>query len=41
VNAVSGKLTLDAILAMNKAVIVVKQPPPGVAGKSLQANGLE
>src|SRR4029077_3028406 len=41
VNAVSSKLTLPAILAMNKAVIVDKQSPATVAGKFLQANGLK
>jgi osmoprotectant transport system substrate-binding protein len=41
VNAVSAKLTLPAILAMNKAVIVNKQSPAGVAGKFLKANGLK
>jgi osmoprotectant transport system substrate-binding protein len=41
VNAVSAKLTLPAILAMNKAVIVDKQSAASVAGKFLQANGLK
>ena len=41
VNAVSAKLTLPAILAMNKAVIVNKQSAASVAGKFLQANGLK
>jgi len=41
VNAVSAKLTLPAILAMNKAVIVDKQSAASVAGKFLAANGLK
>jgi osmoprotectant transport system substrate-binding protein len=40
VNAVSAKLTLPAILAMNKAVIVDKKSPASVAGQFLKANGL-
>jgi osmoprotectant transport system substrate-binding protein len=40
VNAVSAKLTLPAILAMNKAVIVDKKSPAAVAGQFLKANGL-
>jgi len=40
VNAVSAKLTLPAIVAMNKAVSVDKQSPASVAKKFLQANGL-
>lgn len=40
VNAVSAKLTLAAIIAMNKAVIVDKQSPAKVAGAFLKANGL-
>ena len=40
VNAVSAKLTQDAILAMNKAVIVDKKAPASVAKQFLQANGL-
>ena len=40
VNAVSAKLTLPAIVAMNKAVIVDKQSPAAVAKAFLQANGL-
>ena len=40
VNAVSAKLTQDAIVAMNKAVIVDKQSPAAVAKAFLQANGL-
>ena len=40
VNAVSAKLTLPAILAMNKAVIIDKKDPAAVAKQFLQANGL-
>jgi osmoprotectant transport system substrate-binding protein len=40
VNAVSAKLTLKAIIAMNKAVIVDKQSPAKVAKAFLKANGL-
>jgi osmoprotectant transport system substrate-binding protein len=40
VNAVSAKLTLPAILAMNKAVEVDKQTPAAVAKSFLKANGL-
>jgi len=40
VNAVSAKLTLPAILAMNKAVEVDKQSPAAVATAFLKANGL-
>ncbi len=40
VNAVSAKLTLPAIIAMNKAVIVDKKNPADVAKQFLQANGL-
>jgi osmoprotectant transport system substrate-binding protein len=40
VNAVSAKLTLPAIVAMNKAVIVNKQDPAKVASAFLKANGL-
>lgn len=40
VNAVSSKLTLPAIIAMNKAVEVDKQSPAGVAKTFLKANGL-
>jgi osmoprotectant transport system substrate-binding protein len=40
VNAVSAKLTQNAIVAMNKAVIVDKQSPAAVAGAFLKANGL-
>jgi len=39
-NAVSAKLTLKAILAMNKATQLNKQNPSDVAGKFLAANGL-
>jgi osmoprotectant transport system substrate-binding protein len=41
VNAVSAKLSQDAIVAMNKAVIVDKQSPASVAGAFLKANGLK
>ena len=40
VNAVSAKLSQDAIVQMNKAVIVDKQTPASVAKQFLQANGL-
>jgi osmoprotectant transport system substrate-binding protein len=40
VNAVSSKLTLPAIIAMNKAVEVDKQSPATVAKAFLKANGL-
>jgi len=40
VNAVSAKLTLPAIVAMNKAVVVDKQSPAAVAKSFLQANNL-
>ena len=40
INAVSAKLTLPAIAAMNKAVEVDKQNPATVAKTFLQANGL-
>jgi osmoprotectant transport system substrate-binding protein len=40
VNAVSAKLTLPAIIAMNKAVEVKKDDPAAVAKQFLQANGL-
>jgi osmoprotectant transport system substrate-binding protein len=40
VNAVSAKLSQNAIVAMNKAVIVDKQSPAAVAKAFLQANGL-
>jgi osmoprotectant transport system substrate-binding protein len=41
VNAVSAKLTLAAMLQMNKAVVVAKVSPTVVASKFLQANGLK
>jgi osmoprotectant transport system substrate-binding protein len=41
VNAVSAKLTQNAIVAMNKAVIVDKQSAANVAGAFLKANGLK
>jgi osmoprotectant transport system substrate-binding protein len=41
VNAVSAKLTLAAIRAMNKAVVVDKRSPAKVAGTFLKANGLK
>jgi osmoprotectant transport system substrate-binding protein len=41
VNGVSAKLTQDAIVAMNKAVIVDKQSAATVAGAFLKANGLK
>jgi osmoprotectant transport system substrate-binding protein len=40
VNAVSAKLTQDAIVAMNKAVSVDKESPAAVAKAFLKANGL-
>jgi osmoprotectant transport system substrate-binding protein len=40
VNAVSAKLTVDAMRAMNKAVAIDKQSPASVAGAFLKANGL-
>jgi glycine betaine/choline ABC-type transport system substrate-binding protein len=40
VNAVSAKLTIPAIVAMNKAVIVNKQSAAKVAAAFLKANGL-
>jgi osmoprotectant transport system substrate-binding protein len=40
VNAVSAKLTVDAMRAMNKAVAIDKQSPAAVAGAFLKANGL-
>ena len=40
VNAVSAKLTQDAIVAMNRAVIVDKKDPAEVAKAFLTANGL-
>jgi osmoprotectant transport system substrate-binding protein len=41
VNAVSAKLTLKAILAMNKAVAVDKKSPANVANAFLKANHLK
>jgi osmoprotectant transport system substrate-binding protein len=41
VNAVSAKLTQNAIVAMNKAVIVNKANPAKVASAFLKANGLK
>jgi osmoprotectant transport system substrate-binding protein len=41
VNAVSAKLTQNAMVAMNKAVIVDKQSAATVAGAFLKANGLK
>jgi osmoprotectant transport system substrate-binding protein len=40
VNAVSAKLTLAAMQAMNKAVAINKQTPAAVAAAFLKANGL-
>lgn len=40
-NAVSAKLTLPAILAMNKATQLNKQSPASVAATFLKANGLK
>jgi osmoprotectant transport system substrate-binding protein len=40
VNSVSSKLTLPAIIAMNKAVIIDKKSAAAVAGQFLKANGL-
>ena len=40
VNAVSAKLTQNAIVAMNKAVIVDKKSAAKVAKAFLKANGL-
>jgi osmoprotectant transport system substrate-binding protein len=40
VDAVSAKLTVDAMRAMNKAVAIDKQSPAAVAGAFLKANGL-
>jgi osmoprotectant transport system substrate-binding protein len=41
VNAVSAKLTVGAMRAMNKAVAIDKQSPAKVAGAFLKANGLK
>jgi osmoprotectant transport system substrate-binding protein len=40
VNAVSAKLTIPAMIAMNKAVAVDKKTPAAVAAAFLKANGL-
>jgi osmoprotectant transport system substrate-binding protein len=40
VNAVSAKLTNQALVAMNKAVGIDKQTPAAVARAFLKANGL-
>jgi osmoprotectant transport system substrate-binding protein len=40
VNSVSAKLSQDAMVAMNKAVIIDKQSPAAVAKAFLKANGL-
>jgi osmoprotectant transport system substrate-binding protein len=41
INKVSALLTVEAMQAMLKAVIVAKKPPAKVAGAFLKANGLE
>jgi len=41
VNAVSAKLTLPAMQAMNKAVAIDKKTPAAVASAFLKANGLK
>jgi glycine betaine/choline ABC-type transport system substrate-binding protein len=41
VNAVSAKLTLDAMRAMNRAVAIDKQSPAAVASAFLNANHLK
>jgi osmoprotectant transport system substrate-binding protein len=41
INRVSAKLTLKAILAMNKATQINKQSPASVADRFLRANGLK
>jgi osmoprotectant transport system substrate-binding protein len=41
VDAISAKLTIPAITAMNKAVAIDKQSPASVADKFLRANGLK
>ncbi len=41
VNAVSAKLTIPAMIAMNKAVAIDKKTPAAVASAFLKANGLE
>jgi osmoprotectant transport system substrate-binding protein len=40
INKVNALLTNDAIIAMNKAVVIDKQPEADVAGAFLKANGL-
>jgi osmoprotectant transport system substrate-binding protein len=40
INKVNALLTNDAIIAMNKAVVIDKQPEADVAGEFLKANGL-
>jgi osmoprotectant transport system substrate-binding protein len=40
INQVNALLTNDAIIAMNKAVVIDKQAEAGVAGEFLKANGL-
>jgi len=41
VNAVSAKLTIQAMIAMNKAVAIDKKTPAAVASAFLKANGLK
>jgi osmoprotectant transport system substrate-binding protein len=41
VNAVSAKLTLQAMIAMNKAVAIDKNSPAAVAAGFLKANNLK
>jgi osmoprotectant transport system substrate-binding protein len=41
VNAVSAKLTIPAMIAMNKAVAVDKKSPANVANAFLKANHLK
>jgi osmoprotectant transport system substrate-binding protein len=41
VNAVSAKLTIPAMIAMNKAVAIDKKTPAAVASAFLKANGLK
>ncbi|MGH2935446.1 MAG: glycine betaine ABC transporter substrate-binding protein [Gaiellaceae bacterium] len=41
VNAVSAKLTIPAMIAMNKAVAIDKKTPAAVAAAFLKANGLK
>jgi osmoprotectant transport system substrate-binding protein len=40
IDAVSAKLTTEAVQAMNKAVVLDKQDPAAIAKQFLQANGL-